>query len=122
MKTKIEAEPEPSNRAVTLQRDGQLPLCFSGEKIGSASRSYWFPDEHDDIYRCEVKGRLFRTIGGRYVVGIEKYNRDRKDYEKQAVYHDDCLEGLVETLRAASIKDDLIAELFCHTEIADQLV
>jgi hypothetical protein len=66
--------------AITLRRDEKSPLKFKGELIGTATRLA--VNENDDgVFTEEISARLFRTSGGKYVVGIECYDKTNEQYE-----------------------------------------
>jgi hypothetical protein len=114
--------PEPINRAVLLRRDGAAPLKFNGVKIGSASRSYsYYNNETNQHEISEISARLFQTAGGKFIAGIEDYNRTTSQYDSRIALKADSLAELVEAIKPKLNNDDLLAELFESTEIADSL-
>jgi hypothetical protein len=122
---------ETKSKSITLRRDGKGPLKFSGERIGDASRTYKV-DLNDDGEgkSCELSSRLFRTGGGKYVLSAEIYNRTDEAYHARDGVVSVSLEGLVaqieETRKLSpalnSLDDDILAELFEKTEIADRFI
>ena len=112
---------------ITLRRNGKGPLKFKGERIGDASRT--FKDELDDEGAAlktpetrELSVRLFRTAGGKYVLGYEEYNRTTEEYVNRDGFAADSLPELLEKIKESGLDDDILAEVFEDTEIADQFV
>jgi hypothetical protein len=117
-----QGSPEPLNRAVLLRRDGKAPLKFNGVKLGGAFRSY--PEANDNGDTFETTAKLFRTAGGKFVIGVEEYNRTTEQYVHRYAEKADSLGELVAALKLfdRDFDPDLLAELFGNTEIADSLV
>jgi hypothetical protein len=110
-------------KAVTLRRDGKGALKFKGERIGAASRLRQLQDDREEWYASEISARLFRTTGGKYVIGIEEYDRTNEQYGIRFAEVAATLQELVELIRKGpTIDDDILCELFEKTEIADQFV
>jgi hypothetical protein len=113
-------------RAVTLRRDGKGPLKFSGERIGDARRSRELETDNGEPYTLEISARLFKTTGGKYVVGVEEYDKTNEEYGIRFAEAAATLQELVELIRSRVagriVNDDLLGELFEDTEIADQFV
>jgi hypothetical protein len=116
--------PEPSYRDVTLRRDQWRPLNFNGVKIGSVSRVETSEDDDEVTRKREKSARLYKTSGGKFVMGVEVYNRTDQEYESRKAFKADSLKELVEKgkLSTVGLTDDMIAELFSDTEIAGSLV
>ena len=78
----------------------------------------------------EISARLFKTIGGKYVAGVEVYNRTRERYVSRDGLAHDTLEALARDLVHAMeqptgfrwLDDDILGELFEDTELADQFI
>ena len=74
--------PSGPARPITLRRDKQGALKFNGERIGAATRTETI-EAHpqyngwSEDHTMETSARLFKTASGKYVVGIEIYDRDR---------------------------------------------
>lgn len=123
-----------SLKSVTLRRDGKGALKFNGERIGSATRNFTIEDVNDEVKTHQVSARLFKTAGGKYIVGIEAYNRTDEEYGVRYGRAADSLKSLAEGIREDSqprpggnplsswTDDDLLGELFEDTEIADQFI
>lgn len=112
-------------RAVTLRRDGKGPLKFKGERIGDASRAYELTADNGEPYTLQLSARLFKTTGGKYVVGVEEYDKTNEQYGVRFAETAVTLQELVELLKAkgpSGVDDDILGELFEETEIADQFV
>src|ERR1700741_103552 len=71
--------PGPS-KTITFRRDGKGALKFSGQRIGSAVRVKWRYDDEDNAYENEIAVRLYKTTGGKYVLGFEVYNKTEEHY------------------------------------------
>jgi hypothetical protein len=126
MKDKLLARSGPV-RSFTIRRDKKGALKFNGERIGSATRTSRTPVEHDPTGQLEetheVSAKLFKTTGGKYVVGIESYNKTAEHYDWRDGFVNQSLDALVEAIKAEKIgDDDLLGELFENTEIADRFV
>jgi len=113
-------------KSVTLRRDGKGPLKFNGERIGDASRHYVKEDDNQESKSYEISARLFRTASGKHILGVETYNRTDECYDSRDGWVSDSLEGLLEAIRNVRkfgyLDDDLLAEVFEKTAIADQFV
>jgi hypothetical protein len=116
---------------VTLRRDKQGPFKFTGERIGAATRTFVRNNNNatnnvDEV--CEVSVRLYRTAGGKYVLGVEVYNRTLERFEERDAWLDSSLEALVDQLKPGTfgahlwLDTDILAEVFEDTEIADRFV
>ena len=98
------------------------PLKFNGVKIRSASRSYsYYNNETNQNEISEISAQLFQTAGGKFVAGIEDYNRTTSQYDSRIALKADSLAELAEAIKPKLNNDDLLAELFESTEIADSL-
>ena len=64
-------------KSITFRRDGKGALKFSGERIGSATRENV---EGNDENRFDIAARLYKTTGGKYVFGVEVYNKTAEHY------------------------------------------
>ncbi len=116
-------------KSITLRRDGKGPLKFNGERIGAASRTQGIPDDSGEWKSYEISTRLFRTPSGKYIAGLEVYNRTDETYETRDGWVGATLEELREGMNlparsgaAAWFDDDILAELFEKTEIGDHFV
>ena len=111
-------------RAITLRRDGKGALKFKGERIGAATRLRQLQDDREEWYDLEISARLFKTSGGKYVVGVEEYDKTNEQYEVRFAEVATTLKELGELLQAKGpgVDDDILCELFEKTEIADQFV
>jgi len=113
-----------SFKTITLRRDGKGALQFKGERIGSATRT-WTDNDQEPAEIHEVSAKLFRTSGGKYVAGIEDYNKTAEEYHCRCGFADTSLDALSEALRKNSeysCDDDILGELFEDTEIAQKFV
>src|ERR1700751_1396858 len=81
-------------RSFTLRRDKKGALKFNGERIGSATRNRQVQGDDEQWRDFEVSARLFKTKGGKYVVGVEVYNRTDEEYEYRDALVDDSLKSL----------------------------
>jgi len=129
-------------KTITLRRDGKGPLKFSGERMGSATRRFSHSKGDGTYTFYEISARLFRTTGGKYVAGIEVYNRSDEEYVRRSgwiaeVVNDQrfteeanrasMLHNLLDEIRDDKtvkpyVDSDLLAELFEDTEIGAELV
>ena len=75
-------------------------------------------------YDLEISARLFKTSGGKYIVGVEEYDKTNEQYEVRFAEVATTLKELGELLQAKGpgVDDDILCELFEKTEIADQFV
>ena len=116
---------QSQERGITLRRDGKNALKFKGERIGAASRVYELQDDNSESYRLEISARLFKTPGGKDVVGVEEYEKTNEQYGIRFAEAAATLKELVELLKGPNgpkVDDDILGELFEDTEIADQFV
>jgi hypothetical protein len=119
-------------RPITLRRDKKGALKFNGERIGAATRHQDEQDDNEEWRSYEISARLFKTTGGKYVVGVEVYNRTDEHYEARDGIAEESLESLASRIKGRSthfewsafrwLDDDILGELFESTEIADQFV
>ena len=116
-------------KPITLRRDGRGPLKFNGERIGAASRNQSIDDDSGESKSYEISTRLYQTPSGKYVAGLEVYNRSDETYETRDGWMGATLEELCEKMQrttpsgaAAWFDDDILAELFEKTVIADRFV
>jgi hypothetical protein len=115
-------------RAITLRRDGKGVLKFKGERIGAARKVSELYDNNDDSYMLETSARLFKTSGGKYVVGVEEYDKTNEQYGIRFAEVATTLQKMVELLKGLKgpkgprIDYDILGELFEDTEFADQFV
>ncbi len=113
-------------RPITLRRDGKGALKFNGERIGAATRYSTFEPDNDQVdHTFQISARLFKTSGGKYVVGIEVYDQTEESYDCRDGYVGASLEELVQAIPrgvGSWTDDDLLGELFEDTEMADQFV
>jgi hypothetical protein len=110
--------------AITLRRDKKGALKFKGERIGSAKRNQDIPQEDDGESKSyEISARLFKTAGGKYVLGVEVYNHTDEGYEYRNGFASESLDALAENAREDSwLDDDILGELFEDTEISEKFV
>ena len=118
-------------KPITLRRDGKGPLKFNGERIGDAKRTYKSEDDSDGVEKSyEISARLYKTASGKCILGVEIYNRTDECYDSRDGWVKESAEELAEEVKAAapsngvanSLNDDILAELFEKTEIADKFV
>jgi len=116
-------------KSIMLRRDGKGALKFNGERIGSARRSSTINvadgGQAEDWTTYEVSARLFKTSGGKYVLGIEVYNKTDEEYSTRWGQASDSLDDLAKQAKSEVsdwADDDLLGELFEDTEIADQFI
>lgn len=114
-------------RSITLRRDGKGALKFNGERIKSASRSYNLDESRDpqieDLKVYDVSAKLFKTSGGKFVLGIEVYNKTDELYETRWGQASDSLAALAEEANQLRwVDDDILGEVFEGTEIGDHFV
>lgn len=130
---------EVSSKPITLRRDGKGPLKFNGERIGSATRRSQSEDNDGEMKSHEISAKLFKTTGGKYVLGVEVYNHTDEQYEAREGWIAGSPEELVELLAPLKSKSgvpitnplyavsdwldaDILAEVFEHTEAGDSFV
>ena len=106
-----EAPSQPRSLVSNGLRHTIVPICFA---ICSQ-------DANDDNDTIETTARLFQTSGGKFIVGVEDYNRTTEQYAERYAFKADTLAELVEVLRLPLNDPDLLAELFDKTEVADSL-
>ena len=71
----------------------------------------------------EVTARLFKTSGGKFVVGVEKYDRTNEQYKCRHAEAHISLDELVALIcERTHVDDDILGELFEGTAIADRFV
>jgi hypothetical protein len=116
-------------RSITLRRDGKGALKFNGERIKSATRNKQIDYSNDPQFEewntFEISAKLFKTAAGKYVLGVEVYNKTDEVYDKRWGQASDSLKSLAEQVKtdlAYWVNDDILGELFEETEIADQFV
>jgi hypothetical protein len=116
-------------KSIMLRRDGKGALKFNGERIGSARRSNTINvadyGQAEDWTTYEVSARLFKTSGGKYVLGIEVYNKTDEEYSTRWGQASDSLDDLAKQAKSEVSNwadDDLLGELYEYTEIADQFI
>jgi len=116
-------------KSIMLRRDGKGALKFNGERIGSARRSSTINvadcGQAEDWTTYEVSARLFKTSGGKYVLGIEVYNKTDEEYSTRWGQASDSLDDLARQAKSEVSNwadDDLLGELFEDTEISDQFI
>ena len=104
--------------------DGKGALKFSGERIGSATRENV---EGNDENRFDIGARLYQTSGGKYVFGVEVYNKTAERYE----FLDGVVAATLEDLWTKVdgidphrfwLDDDILGQVFEATELADRFV
>jgi hypothetical protein len=116
---------------ITLRRDKKGALKFHGERIGAATRTWGGPGESDEkpeIY--ELSAKLFKTTGGKYVVGVEVYDRTEERYKCRDAVVNESLDALAELLKGRKVPsdalyyldDDILGELFEDTEVVGKFV
>jgi len=111
-------------KSITFRRDGKGALKFSGERIGSATRENV---EGNDENRFDVGARLFKTTGGKYVFGVEVYNKTAEHYEFRDGVAASTLEDLWTKVdgidpRRFWLDDDILGQVFEATELGDRFV
>jgi hypothetical protein len=111
-----------SIKSVTLRRDGKGPLKFTGERIGAATRRQNIDDDNGEQKSYEISARLFRTSSGKYIAGVEVYNKTDEQYDTRDGWCNASLVELSEAMQNVWLDDDIRAELFEKTEIADQFI
>jgi hypothetical protein len=114
-----------SFRSITLRRDSEGALKFNGERIGAATRVSTIVDNDGEETTYSISARLFKTSGGKFVMGVEVYNKTDETYESRFGDVGASLEALLEKIsrgRDSWTDDDLLGELFESTEIADKFV
>ena len=105
-------------------------LKFNGERIGAATRQQRKQADNEEWETYEISARLYKTTGGKYVAGVEVYNRTDERYASRDGAASDSLESLVKKIKDRMpyspaftwMDDDILGELFEKTEIADQFV
>jgi hypothetical protein len=111
-------------KSITFRRDDEKALKFSGERIGSATRENV---EGDDGNRYDVAARLYKTTGGKYVFGVEVYDKTAEYYE----FRDGVVAATLEDLWTKVdgidpdrlwLDDDIFGQVFEATELADRFV
>src|SRR6516165_9817806 len=111
-------------KSITFRRDDEKALKFSGERIGSATRENV---EGDDGNRYDVAARLYKTTGGKYVFGVEVYDKTAEYYE----FRDGVVAATLEDLWTKVdgidpdrlwLDDDILGQVFEATELADRFV
>jgi hypothetical protein len=115
---------------IKFRRDQKGALKFNGERIGAATREQRKQNENEEWETYEISARLYRTTGGKYVAGVEVYNRTDEHYAARDGAASDSLESLVKKMKDRApyspafswLDDDILGELFEKTEIADQFV
>jgi len=102
-------------------------LSGGRERIGAATRieevqaSQW--NGWDKNQTFETSARLFKTSGGKYVAGVEVYNKTEEHYEfRNGVANDSLVEQLRDDPFKGWVDEDILGELFESTEKADQFV
>jgi hypothetical protein len=93
-------------------------LRFKGERIGYATRARWNCDGCED--ELKITASLYKTEGGKVVVGFETYYETEKRFDSREAYVSDTLEELAEQLYGWDY--DILATLFQHTEVGDKFV
>jgi hypothetical protein len=82
-------------------------------------------DKGEDI-TLETSARLFKTSGGKYVVGIEEYDKTNEQYERRFAEAAASLQELVDALQPLRqrgvVDDDVLGELFEGTEVGKQFI
>jgi uncharacterized protein YhdP len=123
---KTQSTPAGSIRSITLRRDGKGALKFNGERIGSASRTNQIETDKGEDITLETSARLFKTSGGKYVVGIEEYDKTNEQYERRFAEAAASLQELVDALQPLRqrgvVDDDVLGELFEGTEVGEQFI
>ena len=113
----------PTPKSIVFRRDGKGALKFSGERIGSATRENVGNDEN----RFDIAARLYKTVGGKYVFGVEVYNKTAEHYE----FRDGAVAATLEDLWTKVdgidphrfwLDDDILGQVFEATELADRFV
>jgi hypothetical protein len=122
----IDAHAAGSIRSITLRRDNKGALKFNGERIGSASRTNQIETDSGENITLDTSARLFKTTGGKYVVGIEAYDKTNEQYGWRFAEAAASLEELVAALEplklTGSVDDDILSELFQGTEVEGQFI
>ena len=117
-------------RSITLRRDQKGALKFNGQRVGAATRNQKIEDDDGKMTSYEISARLFKTTGGKYVVGVEVYNQTDERYDSRDGAASDSLEDLVVKITHQVhrhgafvwLDGDILGELFEETEIAHQFV
>ena len=121
MPDKISAQAGP--RSFTLRRDKKGALKFNGERLNSATRNHAKEDDLGETKSYEISARLFKTTGGKYVVGVEVYNRTDEEYLWRDALADDSLKDLAPRCSFGGwLDDDILGELFEDTDIGDSFM
>ena len=117
---------EKPMKPITLRRDGKGPLKFNGQRIGDATRNSREEQEDGEMKSFVTSARLFKTGGGKYVLGVEVYNQTDECYDSRFGWVSDSLDGLYQefksTLLTGYLNHDLLGEVFEDTELAQQFV
>lgn len=113
-----------SDEKITLRRDQKGPLKFNGERIGTATRTVKIEEFNEEPKSYEVSAQLFRTESGKYINGVEVYNRTDEEYDSRDGWVSSSLEELAKQIPQGwrMLDNDILAEVFEDTEIADQFV
>jgi hypothetical protein len=113
-----------SDEKITLRRDQKGPLKFNGERIGTATRTVKIEEFNEEPKSYEVSAQLFRTESGKYIIGVEVYNRTDEEYDSRDGWVSSSLEELAKQIPQGwrMLDNDILAEVFEDTEIADQFV
>lgn len=117
----------------TLRRDKNGPLRFKGERIGSAIRDNdeLINEKTGEPDQVEISIRLFKTTGGKFVLGLEAYNHTQESYAVRLAWIADSLEELLEQIKPESTNHepcsgwadrDMLGEVFEDTEVGTQFV
>jgi len=110
-------------KSITFRRDGKGALRFSGERIGSATRENVGNDEN----RFDIAARLYKTVGGKYVFGVEVYDKTAEHHELRDCVVAATLEDLWTKVDGIDpdrlwLDDDILGQVFEATELADRFV
>jgi hypothetical protein len=117
--------------SITLRRDKKGPLKFNGERAGSATRTEELDLIEGESKTYEISARLFRTESGKYILGVEIYNRTDECYHSRDGWVSSSLAEMLQEVAPGSgnlgvvggwLDNDILAEVFEDTEIADQFV
>jgi hypothetical protein len=112
-------------KKITLRRDGKGALQFTGERIGHATRTIQVGTD-DEAVTIETSARLFKTPSGKYVAGIEQYDKTNEQYEFRFAEARSTLEELLEVIQSqismGVVDNDILGELFEGTARADRFI
>lgn len=117
---------ELQNQPTILRRDGKSALSFKGKLIGQTSIVREFQDEEGEEQAFNIRARLYRSDGGKYVAEVNAFDQIKEHYCNRNAIAANTLLDLAEDLRKGAqgggafgwLDDDVLGELFRETEVA----